>query len=62
MALPLMSILILDILITSYPVALIIKQSLRFEKELGSKLSMDEAREKLKRNFEVVFTCSLEDD
>ena len=32
------------------------------EKELGTKVSMDEAREKLKRNFEFVFTCMLEDD
>jgi lipoyl(octanoyl) transferase len=35
------------------------KQVTSLEKELGRKVSMDEVKEKVKRNFEKVFECSL---
>jgi lipoyl(octanoyl) transferase len=35
------------------------KQVTSLEKELGKKVSMDEVKEKIKRNFEEVFACQL---
>ncbi len=35
------------------------KQVTSLEKELGKKISMEEVKEKLKENFEKVFSCVL---
>jgi lipoyl(octanoyl) transferase len=35
------------------------KQVTSLEKELGKKVSMEEVKEKMKRNFEEVFACQL---
>jgi lipoyl(octanoyl) transferase len=35
------------------------KQVTSLEKELGSQISIDEVKEKVKRNFEKVFACRL---
>jgi lipoyl(octanoyl) transferase len=35
------------------------KQVTSLEKELGKKVSMDDVKEKVKKNFESVFECEL---